>query len=44
MPIVDKLLSYLGKAWGVLSGLISNDEELSSLTADLPTQTYGTIN
>ena len=44
MPVVDKLtFSCLEKTRSRLSGLISNDEELSSLTADLPTQTYGTI-
>ena len=36
MPIVDKLLYCLGKAWSILSGLISSDEELSSLTVDFP--------
>ena len=44
MAIVDKLtFSCLEKMCSRLSGLISHEEELSSLTADLPTQAYGTV-
>ena len=44
-PIVDKLsLSCLEKNWSRLNGMFSNNSELPSITADLPTQSYGTIN
>ena len=43
-PIADNLsLSGLQKCWSRLKGMIRNDPELPSITADLPTQTYGTI-
>ena len=39
MLVMDKLTFSCFKAWNWLSGWVSNDEELSLLTADLPTQT-----
>ena len=44
IPIMDKLTFSCLKAWNWLSGWVSNDEELSLLTADLPTQIYRSIN
>ena len=43
MLVMDKLTFSCFKAWNWLSGWVSNDEELSLLTADLPTQTYRAI-